>query len=78
MLSVAITKSLRLSTLNGKEIYLAHHSEISEWQHLVGYAKALADGLMTDGLMAVGMHLEEGFRAGAKLDYINPFSPALI
>lgn len=78
MFSVAITKSLRLSTLNRKEIYLARCSEVSECQHLVDYGEAIADGLMTDGLMVVGMHLEEGFRAGAKLDYINPFSPELI
>lgn len=78
MISVAITKSPRLSTLNRKEIYLARRSEVSEWQHLLGYGEAMADGLMADGLMVVGMHLEEGFRAGAKLDYINPFSPELI
>lgn len=78
MFSVAITKSLRLSTLSRKEIYLARRSEVSEWQQLVGYGQAIADGLVTDGLMVVGMHLEEGFRADAKLDYINPFSPELI
>lgn len=76
--SVAITKSPRLHTLNRKGIYLAHCSEVSEWKHLVGYGEAVADGLMTDGLLVAGMHLEEGFRAGAKLDYINPFSPELI
>lgn len=49
MLSGAITKSLRLSTLNRNEIHLAHHSEVSEWQHLVGYGEAIADGFVTDG-----------------------------
>lgn len=80
--SVAITKSLKPHTLNRKEIYLTHCSEVSEWKHLVGWLwrghSTIADGLMTDGLLVAGMHLEEGFRAGAKLDYINPFSPELI
>lgn len=80
MFSVAITKSLSLWTLCRKEVYLAHCSEVSraQRQHPVGGGRTEAGGLMTDGLMVAGMCLEKGFRAGARLDYINPFSPELI
>lgn len=79
MFSVAITKSLSLWTLCRKQVYLAHCSEVSraERQHPVGRGRTEADGLMTDGLVVVGIRLAKGFRAGARLDFINPFSPEL-